>query len=124
MARTDISDVKKHVQTELDDSTINMLIEDAAFEVDDRLGNTDMSEQRLERIERYLAAHFVSIGPDRQIESGGSQSSSVTFTGEFGEGLKSTTFGQRAIELDTSGTLNSLSTPSASFHIPDDRGTE
>ena len=55
-----------------------------------------------EEIELWLAAHFVSVSNHRQVKTaGGRESASTTYTGVFGKGLDSTTFGQTAKLLDS-----------------------
>lgn len=72
------------------------------------------SDDTLELIERYLAAHYYAIGPNgkqqgRLVKSDqvgeGVGRSWVAPTGTKGYGLQSTALGQTALQLDASGCL-------------------
>ena len=52
-----------------------------------------------------LAAHLVASGPERQVDSASEGSGNVSFAGDRGEMLKSTTHGQIALTLDPTGEL-------------------
>lgn len=69
--------------------------------------NRELSADDLAEIERWLAAHCYSMR-DRQVtgESGGGVSGS--YAGSFGTMLDSTTYGQTAKLLDTTGYLSKL----------------
>lgn len=86
----------KTITTEID--TANALVTD--------LLAGDFDEPRLKLIETWLAAHFAVAGITTAHLAGSSQSGvSVSVTGEFGMGLTSTEYGQRAMALDTTGKL-------------------
>lgn len=69
---------------------------------------SDLDDQHLELLERWLAAHFYTvIYPTLKSKSIGS--ASQTFhTGTNGTKLESTPFGQQALALDTSGCLEKI----------------
>jgi hypothetical protein len=74
-------------------------------------GNEDLltlSDDLLDKIELLLSAHFASAY-DQRISYQGYGESKTKFQGEFGKLLNSTDYGQRAILLDTTGTLQDIS---------------
>ena len=99
----------------------------ATLEVDERLADTGMSEDRLKLIERYLAGHFIlASGVDelRQVDSesttdGASANYARPSTREGG--YDETSLGRKALSADTSGTLENASKPPASITTPDAR---
>ena len=84
--------------------------------VEEQLVGKGMTEERLTQIETYLAAHFLLVR-DRQAKTESYGSIGVTYTGEFGMNLKSTTHGQTAVLLDTSGLLVNLGNATTSFKV-------
>lgn len=63
-----------------------------------------LSDELLERIECYLAAHFYGHG-DQFYQSRSTQGASGSFQGQTAMGLESTQYGQTALRLDISGCL-------------------
>jgi hypothetical protein len=133
MARTTVPEVRLELEADgypteaLTDTQIETVgITPAALDVDERLVNTTMSEERLALIERYLAGHMIlASGVDelRQADSEElSDESSVEYAGdrEFAD-YRATSLGQKAIGLDTSGTLAQAHKPTASLSVPDVR---
>lgn len=132
MPRTSVEDVRAELErtdfptAQLSDPQINTVgIEPAALLVDEELADTGQSSDRLALIERYLAGHHIlSSGIDdlRQAKSERTDRERKTYTGEFGEALRSTTLGQKAITFDQSGRLAELAKPTASIDAPSTRG--
>lgn len=85
---------------------------DAANVLTDRVETEDSSSvltaAELIQIEKYLAAHFLACH-QQQYANKATEGASATFQGQFKTRLDSTDFGQRAILLDASGYLASLS---------------
>lgn len=106
MTRAQVADVRAVIETDLEADVISSFIRDAALEVDERLPSGELSEARLLKIEKYLAAHLIRFTRDRQEESYGVGNVSTTYTGAFGEGLAATSPGQVVIETDTTGTFD------------------
>ena len=102
MARTTDSDVLEIIETTLTD--IDPFINTANMFVTNALGSTDLTYNTLQEIEKYLAAHFLSVR-DQRVKSEKVDVLSTTYTGEFGKGLEMTQYGQTAILLDWTGTL-------------------
>ncbi len=95
----------------------------ATLIVDEELTGSEMSDKRLRMIESCLAGHAIlSSGIDevRQVTSEMlSDNSQNAYTGDYGSGLSSTSLGQKAIELDTTGILHRMDDPDsvAFWHV-------
>ncbi len=93
-----------------DDEVLVQFIDTANLYVDTHLVPTaGHSERMLEKIELYLAAHFVALTE----EQGGITRSKLgdadeSFANIYDKGFKATRFGQQALALDTSGILNNI----------------
>ena len=107
--RTSASDIMEILPDDsvLTDSAIEAFIEIASSMVDD-LDSTLLNADRLKEIERFLTAHLISVTRDRQGLKEAIGEANITYTGYFGIGLKSTTYGQIVTQLDTTGALLAL----------------
>lgn len=94
-------EVKQIISTTLDPTPFIMA---ASTLVDNVLSGTDLSADTLYEIERYLAAHFMTAR-QQQVRSQKIGDAQETYSTAFGEMLKSSTYGQMALVLDTSGKL-------------------
>ena len=108
MARTTNTLVKDIMETALSDAQIDAIIPMASRMVDDNLASSDLSTATLTDIETWLTAHLIAMGKERQAEEERVNDIWITYQGNFGEGLKSTTFGQMVLILDTTGSFASL----------------
>jgi hypothetical protein len=70
----------------------------------------------LKEIERYLTAHIIASTKDRMTSEEKLGDASVKYTGKWGEGLKSTSYGQMALLLDVEGLLLRLGKIAASIY--------
>lgn len=132
MSRTSTENVRAELEradfptAQLSDTQIETVgIDPAQLVVDEDLSDTGQSDDRLALIERYLAGHnILSSGIDdlRQTTRESTDRESKTYAGDFGEALKSTTLGQKAISMDKSGTLADMAKPTASVSVPDTSG--
>ena len=95
-------DVKTIIDTELTD--LSVFIQAATLQVDRIAAKGELGAAELKEIERWLAAHFVSIRDKRTIKDSVGDSSH-TYEGKTGMGLDFTRYGQMAKLLDTTGTL-------------------
>lgn len=113
MARTTSGAVEAIIETNVD---VSGFITTANLLVNQKLGNSSLSEDMLTEIEKYLAAHLVSIR-DPRLTSTDMENASATFEGknQNGIGLKATQYGQTVIELDVTGTFANLGKKSPSF---------
>ncbi len=105
MVRTDSNKVDEILDTSLSSNELTSWIDIATELVDDvEAAAPSLSDSRLEKIERLTAAHLASAqDPRHASESGASRS--VEYQGEHGMGFESTTYGQRALNLDPTGVL-------------------
>ena len=119
-ASIDADDVREVISTDLTDEVINRFINQAYYRtipIASLLGNCG-GAGALAEIQAMLAAHLISSSRDRQTHSESIEGgASVTFEGKTGEGLKSTSYGQAAIDLDCSGTLAKAGLKRASMRI-------
>ena len=67
-----------------------------------------LSTTVLEEIERWLTAHLIASTQERQTKSERLGEAEVVYTGEYGPGLESTTYGQTAMMLDSCGGLAAM----------------
>jgi len=111
MALTNITDVKAILDnTTLSDTIITSYISAASTFVTGALGtSTVLTTAQLKEIERWVAAHMISVTRERTAKKEEAGGAKVEYTGEFGVGLQSTSYGQMAIALDVTGVLGQLS---------------
>lgn len=111
--RIEADQVKEIITTTISDSTIlTSMIDTAHVFVDTHLLDYDHPSAILEKIELYLAAHFVSLTSEEGalILSKQGDATDEWDTQHLGKGLSSTRFGQAALVLDSSGILAGLGT--------------
>lgn len=92
---------------------LSAFLEMATLIVDEELAESGLSDARLAMIEKLLAAHFAAtVSPLTTQEIAGV---SVSYQrNSVGKGLASTQYGQNAISLDTTGTLQAMADGSPS----------
>ena len=112
MARVTATTVREIISTQLSDDVINENhIDTANIFVTEYLAASGLSDNMLEKIELYLAAHYVAL-----TEEGGALTrdklgdADTSYANIYAEGMRSTRFGQAALALDTTGTLSGLTT--------------
>jgi len=105
MARVTDIEVFAIIDTTLTD--INVFINTANMMVTSWLETAGLTDETLKEIERYLAAHALSV-QDQRVKSVGVDVLSESYQGQWGMGLNGTSYGQMAILLDTSGTLGKI----------------
>lgn len=122
MARTTPTDVANIFDTDLSTAADGPLSDwiGIATEVVDDIAAQDpsISDTRLAKIEKLVAAHYAAA-QDPRIESTGAETKSVSYKSETGMGLRQTSYGQTAIQLDPTGTLSTIGKPTASVSVPD-----
>ncbi len=120
-ARVTAGQIKEVIETKIADSVIQAsMIDTANLYVDTHLLSFGHSKDILEKIELYLAAHYVALTEERGSLRGGSFGDASEFLSDlYTEGFRATRFGQVALGLDTSGTLARLgqSTLKAEFKV-------
>lgn len=107
MARVTEAEVLEIIDTKLVAGEIDPFINTANLMVTNYISGEGLGDETLKEIEKYLSAHYLSCR-DQRVKSEKLDTVSYNYTGSFGEGLKSTQYGQTAIMLDTSGTLGKM----------------
>jgi hypothetical protein len=105
MARTTATEVKEIITTSLSDAAVTAYIGIANRMVTANLSEQELSDETLEDIECWLTAHLIAVTKERFTTGEKIGDASVNYAGIFGEGLKSTSYGQMVLMLDTSGTM-------------------
>jgi len=109
MARTNVNDLKKILDdSALAYSTLSAYIDSANVFVTATLTGQSLSTALLTEIEKWIAAHMVTITRERVAKKEGAGGAFIEYAGQWGRGLASTSYGQMAINLDTSETLQAL----------------
>jgi len=67
--------------------------------------DSDIGDTLLEEIKKWMTAHMITATIRRTTSDEKLGEASVKYTGKWGEGLKSTPYGQMCIILDTSGLM-------------------
>ncbi len=107
--RTNATDVKIIMDNvTLLDTIVNSYIISANAMVTDVLGGSGIAEATLTEIERWIAAHLITVTRERTAKKEAAGPASIEYAGEFGTGLSSTAYGQAAIALDYTGKLANL----------------
>lgn len=106
--RTTVEEVRMIIDTALEDAVITSFIQSASLFIDRVLSDSNLDDEALEDIERWITAHLIANTAERQAKEEGAGGAFIKYVGDFGMGLKSTTYGQTAIMLDTSDTLKAL----------------
>ncbi len=94
--------------TELDDEIIESYINSANVFVTDSLAGKGLSAALLAEIERWLSAHMVASTRERTAAKEAAGTASIEYSGTWGAGLMSTSYGQTAVAMDISGTLAAI----------------
>ncbi len=106
--RTTVEEVKQILNdTELSDPIIEGYIKAANSMINNVLSGK-LDEDTLEEIERWLTAHMIASTRERQAVKEGAGGAFIEYTGKFGEGLKSTSYGQMVLTMDTTGLMAAL----------------
>lgn len=108
MARTTVDLVKAVISTTLEDTNIEQYIDSASALIDVWFKGVSASEDMLSELERWIAAHLIASTKERQAREEGAGGAYIKYSGMYGIGLKSTTYGQTAISLDTTNTLKGI----------------
>lgn len=104
--RTTAAEVKQIMpDIELTDVLVEAYIKAANTWLNKIMNLSGLGEEILTEIERWVTAHLITVTRERQAKKEGAGGAFIEYAGDFGEGLKSSSFGQTAIMLDTSGRL-------------------
>lgn len=121
MARITDTELKTVLDGIADSSDVSLYVGQANMLVNEELGDSGLSVDRLKYIELNLAAHFAVVA----IERGGftyqrAQSSEEGYATDRSQvKLSSTRFGQQALAMDPTGKLATLDSPrgTAEFRV-------
>ena len=113
--RVSAADVKVIIKTTLADADITKFITDANVFVNVYLQNKINDNGLLAEIEKYTAAHFIAITIERQTTTEKIGELTLQFNDINEIGLKSTTYGQMACNLDYTGTLADIDNKKGNF---------
>lgn len=117
-ARITAADVQEIFDTAAEAGVINAFINTAHTFIEANMSGSNLGDAILTEIEKYLAAHFLALrDPRLKSESIAGEYSATYQTGKPGDGLLSTDYGQTAVALDTSGTLDRLNLKKATFKV-------
>lgn len=106
MARTTATAVKQILTTSLTDTVVEAYIDDASAMVDEVFeDDTDIGSTLLTAIEKWLTAHMIASTQERFGKEEGAGGAYIKYTGVYGEGLRSTPYGQMVMNLDTTGLM-------------------
>jgi len=117
--RVTTEDVKNIMDEDIVDFDLFPFIHTANIMITDMLSGTDLSDNMLIEIERYLTAHLACLRLPRIMEEEISDGSAKYMRKVMGGGLLSTDYGQIVTQLDTTGTLVNSLKPLAGVEAPD-----
>lgn len=108
MARTTIEEVKKIIETALEDDIIQSFIDSANAMLTGVFAGSPNTptDELLQQMEKWLTAHLLASTREPQIESQEVGLGKVKYAGKTGSGLDSTSYGQTAKLIDPTGRLN------------------
>lgn len=110
--RVTAQNVKDVIDTKLGETEIDLCILTAHVLINDEVApKGTLSTERLELIELYLSAHFVTLRDRRVASQNLADGSTLSYEGQTGLYLTSSHYGQTAILLDSTGTLKTLQAP-------------
>lgn len=117
MARVTATEVKAILDdSALADGIVDSFITGANALITDALGSSGIGAALLKEIERYTAAHLISVTRERMASKEGAGGANIEYTGTYGMGLNASSYGQMAIAMDTTGRLSALGGKMASIY--------
>ena len=114
--RVTVAEVREVITTDLLDASIAAYIGIANSMVTATV-TCGLDDDIMKEIERFLTAHLIAItsGNDRVTTAEKLGEAEVKYAGKYGEGLKSTQYGQMVLALDTCGAFANLGKKSATM---------
>lgn len=107
--KADVRSITGITSTKISDSDLDVYLTGANAIVTDQLGTSSLGETLLATIEAWVTAHLISVSRLRQGAKEQAGEAKIEYTGKYGMGLNSTSYGQMAIALDTTGALGRIS---------------
>jgi hypothetical protein len=111
-----VSDLIEIYETELTEAQLGAFVNMAHYVIQAHLLDKGLGTEMLTQIHLNLAAHYASLR-DQRLKQMRLEGITEVYQGETGQGLKSTHYGQTAVELDSSGSLASLGDELAGFYV-------
>lgn len=110
MARCTVSEVKEIFDNcKVLDSVITTMINTASAVIDKVFADdTELGETLRKEVERWYAAHLIASGPQRQEVEETATEARVKYSGTYGDGIYSTSYGQQAVAIDFTGRMAKL----------------
>ena len=108
MARTTETAVKTVLNSTISDATVTPFISDANILVTQVLGDSDLSDDMLTAIEKWLAAHMLAMTPHERQAFEKEVGKAKEKYGKGGLRLEATTYGQMVLMLDTTGNFSRI----------------
>lgn len=102
------SEVKEIMDTDLTVEQITPYLISANSFVTGVFASVTIDDSVLKEIERWLAAHMVSLTKERVSQEEGAGGAYIKWAGKFGEKLSATQYGQMVMSLDYTNTLSNL----------------
>ena len=115
-ARVNAREVKEIIAVDDSIPDIGPFITAANLFVSNNLSGQGLSAELLKEIERNVAAHFITNADPRATEEKMGDGA-TKYQGKFGKGLHSSSYGQTAMLLDSSGKLATAGNKKATFGI-------
>ena len=112
-----VADVQVLISTSLTSDEISAFISSAEAFYEGNLSGAGLSSTLQDEITKWLAAHMIATTRERVAIKEGAGGAEITYSGTFGEGLKSTSYGQMAISLDPSKTLLAIANGKKLVHV-------
>jgi len=102
---TTADDVKVIIDTSLTDPVIEGYIAGADVFLLDALSSSMPEDDLFNEIERWVVAHMIATTKERAAKKEEAGGAKIEYSGTFGAGFESTSYGQMAMMLDGSGAL-------------------
>lgn len=96
---------------------VNPFIFASSVLLDAMLPSGEIGTAQRKEIERWLTAHFITIRQGQLEEQEIGDAKDTYALGYLSGGIKSTTYGQQAVALDTSGSLAKAEMPKAKLEV-------
>jgi len=103
----DVTDIMTNVTAE---ATVIEIFITMANQVVNRVfsGDTTMGATSLKEIERFLAAHYLASTLERMGDNVKIGEAQIKYTGQYGQNLSSTPYGQAVLTMDTTGKMANI----------------
>jgi len=116
--RTTAAEVKQLMDNcTVSDTIVDEFIGAANLTVTEIIGNdTSLSTDQKAEIERWFTAHMLAVTICKTATTERLGDASITYTGQFGQGLSASPYGQMVLLIDTTGKMANLGKRGASMH--------